>query len=255
MLPDVLPPLLAFDLDGTLLPDGAQEASPEMLSACAKLRGRGALLALVTGRVRLPPGLAEAVRPAAVATSNGGRVEVGGEVKRELHFSEEELRRVLAFELPQARVMAYGADTYAGGPPEQLAATQRSYRPLDEARDVGKITFVHPEAASHVERMRGLHGHLVLTGAHPPYEQFLTVTPQGADKGAALALLAAELGVPLSRVAAFGDSDNDLTMLREAGFAVQVGNLPLLRPHARAHVASQTELAAYLTRLAELPTT
>ena len=45
-----------------------------------------------------------------------------------------------------------------------------------------------------------------------------------ANKGAALAALAERLGIPMGKVAAFGDGTNDLSMIRAAGMGVAMGN-------------------------------
>ena len=45
-----------------------------------------------------------------------------------------------------------------------------------------------------------------------------------ANKGAALFALAERLGIPMTKVAAFGDGTNDLTMIRAAGMGVAMEN-------------------------------
>ena len=50
------------------------------------------------------------------------------------------------------------------------------------------------------------------------------ITRAEAHKGAGLRWLCERLGVDVSDTVAFGDSDNDLTMLREAGDGVAMGN-------------------------------
>ena len=45
-----------------------------------------------------------------------------------------------------------------------------------------------------------------------------------ANKGAALTALAERLGIPMGKVAAFGDGTNDLSMIRAAGMGVAMGN-------------------------------
>ena len=45
-----------------------------------------------------------------------------------------------------------------------------------------------------------------------------------ANKGAALAVLAERLGIPMERVAAFGDGTNDVSMIRAAGLGIAMGN-------------------------------
>ena len=48
--------------------------------------------------------------------------------------------------------------------------------------------------------------------------------PDNTTKGNGIKVLAEKLGIPISEVAAFGDSMNDETMLRAAGFSVAMGN-------------------------------
>ena len=50
------------------------------------------------------------------------------------------------------------------------------------------------------------------------------MTPNGADKGAALARLCSRLDIVAEEVIAFGDNYNDLTMLEWAGRGVAMGN-------------------------------
>ncbi|MBI2127443.1 MAG: phosphoglycolate phosphatase [Thaumarchaeota archaeon] len=54
--------------------------------------------------------------------------------------------------------------------------------------------------------------------------QMVNILPYGANKGAALRKAAKILGIYCSEIAAFGDSLNDLPMLRESGYPVAVGN-------------------------------
>lgn len=53
---------------------------------------------------------------------------------------------------------------------------------------------------------------------------YLEILPAGVSKGAALRKVSEITGVPLSDIAAFGDSNNDVEMLRAAGLGVAVGN-------------------------------
>lgn len=62
------------------------------------------------------------------------------------------------------------------------------------------------------------------------------VMPTGVDKGAALCALAAQLGIDREEVMAFGDHDNDLSMLTWAGVGVAMGNARESIKHAVRHV-------------------
>ncbi|WP_337193050.1 HAD family hydrolase [Deinococcus xianganensis] len=250
--PTTLPLLMAFDLDGTLIPDAGRAAAPDVVDALGRLRALGVQLAIITGRDTPPGAVRDAMRPHAVATNNGGRVLVGDDLHLEASFTDADLEAVLAHELPGARMVLFTAETlYVDLPPgaePEAWMLARSFRPLADAPRAGilKAGYYHPDVAGLAGRLREGHPHLVLTGAQAPYPHFLTVTPQGAHKGAALSLIADALGVPHDRTVAFGDSDNDQAMLEVAAFGVQVGDLPLLTPHADASVDTQAELGAFL---------
>ncbi|WP_161881422.1 HAD hydrolase family protein [Deinococcus alpinitundrae] len=252
------PRLLAFDLDGTLILEASLSVPEATISALARLRRLDVQAAVVTGRDQPPPGVLAAAQPTAVATSNGGHIEINGQVHTSLRFSEAELAAVLGHRLGNARVIAFTPHAiYVDVPPGVTAPewlARREHFPLSEAPagEIIKVGFYHPEVASWRDELRsGGFGHLVFTGARLPYPEFLTVTPAGADKGAALSVIAEQLGVPMAQVTAFGDSDNDEAMLAVAGRAVQVGHLPLLAPYAHEQVERPELLGAYLHALAD----
>ena len=60
---------------------------------------------------------------------------------------------------------------------------------------------------------------------------FISVTRGGIGKGSAVAMVAAEYGLPLDRVMMVGDGHNDVTAMREVGHPVAMGNAD---PEARA---------------------
>ncbi|WP_425147946.1 HAD-IIB family hydrolase [Deinococcus sp.] len=249
--------LLAFDLDGTLLPDGGQRVPPATRAALRRLHALNIPVAIITGRDMPPDDVLDAAQPTAVATNNGGRILLGGTLHRETRFDPADLKAVLAHELDDARVMAFTADkVYVDIPPNTPVPQWLAYRPhapLSEAPAQGvlKVGFYHPDIRGWRDALAESHPHLVMTGAQPPYTDFLTITPAGADKGAALLAIAQGLGIELADTMVFGDSDNDLAMLELAGVAVQVGHLPLLRPYAHEVLDGPETLGAYLEALAE----
>ncbi|MFC4427673.1 HAD-IIB family hydrolase [Deinococcus navajonensis] len=251
------PLLFAFDLDGTLIPDAGRAVPDDTREALARLRALGVRLAIITGRDTAPGAVLEAVELDAVVTNNGGRIELEGGLHTEARFTPQDLEAVLAHELSGARVVVFTAEGLYVDVPEHQAPeawmVARSYRPLAQAPREGvlKVGFYHPEVAGLATRLRGTHPHLVLTGGQAPYPHFLTVTPQDAHKGAALILVAEALGVPLAQTVAFGDSDNDEAMLEVAGYAVQVGTLPLLAPHAHLQLPHHEDLGTYLHTVAD----
>jgi Cof subfamily protein (haloacid dehalogenase superfamily) len=56
--------------------------------------------------------------------------------------------------------------------------------------------------------------------------RYLEMVPADASKGAALVVLARHLGIPLERVVAVGDQENDLDMIRAAGLGIAMPHAP-----------------------------
>lgn len=55
---------------------------------------------------------------------------------------------------------------------------------------------------------------------------FIEITPAEINKGSSMETLVGTWGIPLEAVAAFGDSENDISMLQKAGIGVAMGNAP-----------------------------
>ncbi|BCT56198.1 Cof-type HAD-IIB family hydrolase [Dehalococcoides mccartyi] len=70
-----------------------------------------------------------------------------------------------------------------------------------------------------------------------PEVEFVNIVSPGISKGRALEKMAAQMGISLRNVIAFGDGSNDLPLFRAAGFGVAMGN-------ARAELK---EIADYVT--------
>mgnify|MGYP002399032687 FL=1 len=102
--------------------------------------------------------------------------------------------------------------------------------------DRGQLKFV---VAGEPEALQGLLRELsaLLEGQaevliSKPY--FLEVLSAGTDKGTALEILADRLGIPLGSVLAVGDAQNDLGMVRKAGWGCAPSNaIPAVKAAAR----------------------
>ena len=63
-------------------------------------------------------------------------------------------------------------------------------------------------------------------GYSATFPHYLNITHADADKGRALALVCAHVGVPLAQAMAIGDAAPDLEMMRTAGVGMAMGNAP-----------------------------
>lgn len=98
---------------------------------------------------------------------------------------------------------------------------------------VAEPAVVEREVARLAERFAG---RLSAVRSHAIFGE---LTALGISKGAALATLAAQLGVPREQVAAIGDQENDLSMITWAGLGLAMGNaIPEVREAADAVLPS-----------------
>jgi len=227
--------LLALDIDGTLV-DSAERASAAVVSAVAAARAAGAHVVLSTGRsvygigriidvLRLPDGYCVASNGAVIFTYPPVKVTSA------LTFDAAPAVRVVLEHVPDALVAVevvgrgYRATHHF---PEGEITGQMWIEPLDELvkEPVTRVIIRDPQSSAEdfvalAERV-GLHGTNYFVG----YTAWLDLAPAGVSKAAALAQVAAELGVERAEVLAIGDGRNDLEMLAWAGRGVAMGQSP-----------------------------
>ncbi|MGH7421943.1 MAG: Cof-type HAD-IIB family hydrolase, partial [Candidatus Rokuibacteriota bacterium] len=233
--------LLVCDLDGTLL-DDSMALDPAVVEAFHRAAGRGLSISLATGRM---PAAADPYRDALGVTApviyyNGAMVR-GGNGGPDL----------VSLTLPRG-VLHRAWKVFAQAPvhpvfyrDDRLFCLERTLairRYCDEeglradvVDDPGEFLVLggfikslligHPNDLDIVrEDLTAIvaeHGRLVRTR-----RDYLEIIPVGASKGAALARLTSHLAVPLERVVAVGDQENDVEMLREAGLGVAMPHAP-----------------------------
>ncbi len=234
--------MIALDIDGTLLTPGG-EVSRETVGAIRRARERGVKVVIATGRsapeavwfTRLAGCDSKAVclGGAAIAAMEDGRHLRRWDIPEGLGRDVLELLRdkelgcmVFAGECnlldPYSR--AFFQETYPFAPyldttivAEDLPGWLQAHgQPLTKVFAMGDPRRF-PPLLERLERMPGLS---LTSSGRDNFE----VLAQGADKGRALCLLGEEWGVAPEEIAAVGDSDNDLAMLRAVGCPVAMGN-------------------------------
>jgi Cof subfamily protein (haloacid dehalogenase superfamily) len=232
--------LLVCDLDGTLI-DDTMALDPALVAAFRRAAARGFPVSLATGRM---PAAADRYRDelgvtAPVIYYNGALVRGGdGPDLVSLTLPRGALHRAWrVFSQAPVHPIFYRDDHLFCL--EKTLAVRRYCEEeglrVDAVDDPGEFlamgAFIkslligHPNDLDIVREelapVVAEHGRLVRTR-----RDYLEIIPVAASKGAALARLAAHLGVPLERVVAVGDQENDLEMLREAGLGVAMPQAP-----------------------------
>jgi Cof subfamily protein (haloacid dehalogenase superfamily) len=261
--------MAVLDVDGTLLTSDAR-LTGATVAAVGRARARGLEVCLATSRG--PGGLRWVVGrlglEAWVVAYQGalaGRLDRAGSLAgpplAERPLPAAAARVVLA----EAAAMGLSASWFAGPGWFALADDAAMRREAGIVRD----TFVvagPPADGQDPHKLMLIAGHPALVpslhalarrlppdcAGHFSHDNYLEVTRADVDKAEALADLAARLGIPLAEMAAIGDGQNDLGLLRAVGLPIAMGNAkPALKQVAAFVTGSNDEdgVAAALDRL------
>lgn len=235
------PLLIAIDLDGTLV-EPRQPVRPAVIDAVKRAMAAGVRATIVTGRMYV------GAKPFAQALDLDGPIVCyqgavtadarSGRFEREVPLPNAvAVRAYRAAKEHGYHVQFYRDDRFYVEHANQysdLYAQTSNTEPivvpsLPEAfagHDSTKVNIVtEPEKTRDaLLLMQSVCGDdAYVTRSNPEFVEMLS--PQ-VDKGVALRLVAAHYGIALERVAAIGDSYNDLPLLRTAGFAIAMGSAP-----------------------------
>lgn len=254
--------LALTDLDNTLIHVNGS-ASDYARHAIHAALDAGIYVGPVTGRV--PAAMrwmfnGDARCFATGAFINGQIIYVDGQVVREQAINGELLDEVARYiydregvalalcDITQVTGVSDGAISYVGASEEEILRHKKlskgEYRVLDHVDKPAYIktnlrTELSPEEVTALqEDLRSQFDQLdfvqPMNGG-----RFIDILPRGWDKGEAVRFLADYLGLSLSEVVVFGDSDNDLTMLDAVPNSVTVANaVPEVAAKSRWHIGS-----------------
>ena len=242
---------ILLDIDGTLTND-QKRITPRTQEALLSAQDKGVVLVLASGRADMGlTGFADKLdmgrHNGVFVCFNGAKAKnyQTGEVYFQQTLTVDQGRRVLAHmhEFDVCPIYDKGAYMYAenaffsierDGAPWLVAeyeAHNNNYLLCEVADnatfldwEVNKILVAgQPEyLQEHWRQMAApFEGELSSMFTAPFYYEF---TPLGVDKTRALATTFAQLGIEPSQTIAFGDAQNDLTMLQWAGTGVAMGN-------------------------------
>lgn len=234
--------LIALDLDGTLNNDQKQ-ITPKTQAALMEAQRRGIRLALASARPS--PGLfrerdcLQMQNFGGVLMSyNGGRITdaASGRVLFETAMDLQQAKLVLRQleRLPVTPILDNGIEFFVTDPDGYKVSyecrnnnmTCRRVENLAEFLSVPPVKIlmsVHPEQLKRVQEQIAAflpeELSVVQTAAF-----YLEVIPRQINKGQGIRSICGVLGIPTQDVIAFGDAENDIPMLREAGIGVAMGN-------------------------------
>ena len=252
--------LVLTDLDNTLIPHvpgedfRAARLSDEGLASIRALVEAGIHFGPVTGRP--PSSMAETFRnePWAYSTgayANGQLVCVDGEVVHREWTPAEPLQRVsdILDEWPDGFLVFFDME---GGRPNWGVSRKYRASQVEEGGFLRVARVLQTVEEPTLKAIVRLHGPQdtarlcdLLRSEVPeldfvlpsPEGVVIDITPKGYGKGSAVRIMAESLGISLDEVAAFGDADNDISMLQAVTNSVAVANAsPEAAAIARWHI-------------------
>lgn len=228
--------LLLFDYDGTLVDGsiGIHEISQKTQEALNKARENGYLTVLASGR---SIGMVEPVKHLfdGFITTNGAYARILGKEYHNQTIDVEILKKMMQFfsnkhdkiyanieTQDYAYVTRMGSALYEQIM-EYFGLDRSKFFAWEEQYDTGfnKLTVMYKDKKTYQE-LEDLVGEELEMIDHP-LEDYAEIMPKGCTKGAALAAIMEKTGFPREKIYAFGDSENDYTMLEAAGTAVIMG--------------------------------
>lgn len=233
--------IVVFDIDGTLL-DSRQTLQERTRSVLKKCQEKGILVTIATGKNW------DAVRPLArqldiqspLILSNGALLaDLAGTFEKKKVIPGDIMRGIIRVCRQQGMdlVIYLGDQVYVERMTHNLSFLETfgsvamnqtgSWESLgDQLSEVHKCMVIDRQSPQSLARLEAIlreevSNTLEYCLAMP---EILDMTPQGATKGAGLRDLCAQLKIPLSAVIAFGDGNNDIEILTEAGLGVSLSN-------------------------------
>lgn len=254
--------LVLSDMDNTLLPGGQKHVSQRAVAAIRDLIALGVRFGPATGRdtaelERMFPDARDCMATGIVA--NGKRIYVDGELRHYTPIDRVALARLATIfeDVPNAFLTCLAFDNprgdepywYIGARPGDTAWFEERInfvgRPLEGLPDFELIaaTIACTGPQEQLDDLLGRARELVPEFDYvQPMQHWVDVLPAGVNKGTALGVLLDELGITPDEVLFFGDADNDVALMAEAGHAVAVeGASPAALAAARWHIGASAD--------------
>ncbi len=268
--------LVALDMDGTTLRED-KTFSERLIKVVHKIQDMGITVAICTGRA--PESIAGFAKTLGLDKGhgycvcfNGGALINLDDINKDLAISYLEAHDIIDIEA-LARSVDCVIHAYST---RRLLITESNivFTEMEIASSMQPFEFIEfPHGLSKdekaykliavgdedkLDRMRAAipdsyEKRFTIARTHPNFLEFMI---KGCNKGATLSKLCSILNIGMENVASFGDAENDIEMVRDAGVGVAVANaMPALKAVAKYQTFNYLDdgVARYLEKLFNLP--
>ncbi|MDD3184506.1 MAG: HAD-IIB family hydrolase [Anaerostipes sp.] len=226
--------IVFFDYDGTLIDEVDQifEMPDSTKEALLRLQENKYVTCICSGRNKL---FCEDVKDYmnGYITTAGAYIELDEQIVHsvEIPISEIEKMRAICATRGIVMIMDGETQTYCDGmdtdiyPFFKYVFDVREHWVLPwDTKDkckINKVTFIYKNPGDHEFVTEHFSSQLEIA-KHIRYE-FSDATPKGTDKGTGIRIMADYLNLPIDATYAFGDGDNDVSMVKTAGTSIIMG--------------------------------
>ncbi len=230
--------LFVSDIDGTLLMPGKMP-SEKNIEAIHKMQKAGIIFTIATGRMY--PATVPIVKAigvdAPIISYNGAMIRTQEKILHSDYIQKDLICEIVDFfQARNFHLQTYSNDVLRYPAKNKLTDMyEASQKTLGESvgweglkkftENVCKLLGLSdiPEECSKIsaELRENFSGRIEVTRSAP---MLVEIMNKGVSKAAAVKILAQKFNIDISEVAAIGDSDNDLSMLKVAGTSIAMGN-------------------------------
>ncbi len=244
--------ILFIDVDGTLVSFETHEPAPGALAALDKVQASGIKVCLATGRSFDAIGpLGELPFDAFVCSSGQNTRLPDGSVIRRVAISPEDVETVLGYiEQREAEGLPAQDFVFIGSDVTYFTHLNEATAELFASLNFGNYAVAEPSVLREGEWLQlmfigsdeeqeafmPLLKHSLATRWHPGFSDIM---PLDGGKGDGILAVCEHFGLDPAGSVAIGDGENDLSMFREAGISVAMGN-------ASPRTQSEADLVTYI---------
>lgn len=222
--------IIFFDIDGTMLPFGHSQLPPKMVQTLQRLRQRGIITCVATGRTPMTLPCFEGAEFDAYMTFNGSLCfDHGGEIFSN-PIPKEDVQKIIANAAAMGRPvsLATGTALAANGADQDMkdyyaiVHLNVNVSPDFEQISQGEVyqIMMGCRQEEYASLLQGVQGAKITAW----WDRAVDIIPAGGGKGVGVEKMLRHYGLDRSQAMAFGDGNNDLEMLQTVGHGIAMGN-------------------------------